>query len=270
MRPILLAVLALCSSCTTESTTRRQVDPEALLRRYVENNQKPSPIVEYRGGLVEVLVYPDGLFMVADEGSAEGQPKSRWQAVNLSPTQLTNVLAGLCSKEGFWRLNERYVLARGYDLPRCYVRLRIPEHPEKTVGVVGWISAGSAPFVLKERVGTGKPPQEFVDFVGALTRIRPEGLHPWDPGYVEIEFSDYGNALGRPLKWPAEWPSLQSPLVRERWGSKTMIFPSELVIELDAFLAKRTDHTAVLIDDWKTSVGYRWPLPAEMKQTTLK
>jgi hypothetical protein len=259
---ILLAALVLyASSCTTEPTRHGLIDAEVLLRRYHDNRQKPLPIVTYVGNAKEVLLYPDGLFMVTDEWRAEGQP-SRWLAVRLSPTQMTNLIAGLCAKEGFWKLENRYVLARGYDLPVCNVSLRIPGRPEKRVGVIGWLSGGSAPFVLKERLGDGKPPKEFADFVDDLTRIRPEGLQVWDPGYVEVEFSDYSYALGT-LKWPADWPSLRSPLVHEKWGSKIMIFPSELVTDLDGFLAKRSDYTAVLIGGWKTAVGYRWPLPGE-------
>ncbi len=270
MRPFLLAVLVLGAGCASQSMKHGgKIDNAALLLRYDENNRKPSPIVEYLGRSPEVLLYPDGLFMISDSCQAEGKPKSPWLAGHLTPNQLTNLLAGLCSMEGFWGLQKRYVLVRGYDLPSCHVTLRIPGRPEKTVGVVGWMSTNSAPCVVTQKLGTGEPPKEFVEFAEALTRIRPDGLGAWDPGYLEIEFSDYSNALGT-LKWPAKWPSLNSPLVRERWGDKIMIFPSERAPELDAFLATRSDYTAVLIDDWKTAVGYRWPLPGEKKWTPLK
>ena len=257
----LLASLALGTGCISQQTRHGgQIDIAALLLRYDENNRKPSPLVEYVGRLPEVLIYPDGLFMVTDGNCTEGKPKSRWLAVHLSPTQLTNILAKLCSHEAFWTLENRYNLVRGYDLPACQVTLRIPGQREKRVGVVGWME--------NQYLDTEKPPQEFVDFVEALSSIRPEGLHVWDPGYVEVQFWDYGYAPGRSLKWPTKWPSLRSQLVHDKWDGKVMIFPSHLVRDLDAFLATGSDYSAVLIDGWKTTASYRWPIPGE--QTSFK
>jgi hypothetical protein len=114
-------------------------------------------------------------------------------------------------------------------------------------------------------------PNEFREVTTLLSKIRPSSSVPWDPGYVELGFADYSYAPGPSIKWPSNWPPLTSPLVRDLKGlviQKVMIFPSEYLTELDAFLKKEPELGAVLIGNWKTSVGYRWPLPAEKSWTT--
>lgn len=264
---MLLLVLigaVLSAGCAAHHTRHAgEIDVKALLARYDENNQEPVPVVEYMiDAYPQVLIYPDGLLLTTAGDSAES-PSGRLTA-RLPGNVLTNILEDLSAHEGFWKLEDRYRLTRWTDQPGCHVTLRIAGRPPKTVGVYGRMT--------NQHPEDKKPPQDFVDMVAALSRIRAQGLKAWDPGYVEVEFWDYSYAPGRSVKWPTSWPSLSGPLTRhvKEYNSKIMIFPSELLPKLDALLAQRSDYSAVLIDGWKAAVSYRWSMPGEKKWTSFR
>lgn len=260
----LVVALVLGTGCAGHQTRHAwEIDPKAFLACYEENNQAPVPVAEYMiDAYPQVLIYPDGRLLVPDTNPAESS--SGLLTVRLSPSSLTNVLEDLSAHEGFWKLENRYRLTRWTDQPDCHVTLRIPGHSEKTVGVYGRMT--------KKHLEDADPPQDFVEMVAALRRLRPEGLKAWDPGYVEVEFWDYSYAPGRSVEWPGSWPSLNGPLTREvkEYNIKVMIFPSELLPKLDSLLAQRSDYSAVRIAGWKAAVSYRWSMPGEKKWTSFR
>ncbi|HMG05689.1 MAG TPA: hypothetical protein VK581_09510 [Chthoniobacterales bacterium] len=104
-----------------------------------------------------------------------------------------------------------------------------------------------------------------------LKSLIPAHTAPWDPGYVEIGWSDYSYASERSLVWPKEWPGLTGPLARKVKGwviEWIVLFPSSRVDELDRFFARRPEMGAMLVDGEKLSGGYRWPLPSEKAWST--
>jgi hypothetical protein len=102
-----------------------------------------------------------------------------------------------------------------------------------------------------------------------LERLTPREITPWDPGYVEVYWSDYSYAPNQSLVWPEDWPGLSSPLTRQGKAGDLikyyLVFPSSKVAELDRLLARRPQLGAILIDGWKGSAHYRWPLPNEKR-----
>jgi hypothetical protein len=269
MRFLIFVVLILCAGCANQQTRHvEQIDPEALLRCYERNNRALQPIVECIGGGLyhQFLMYPDGQVLVADIKSRKAG--SGMLSARLSPSELTNILAQLSSEEGFWGLKDRYGVRFDGDEPIIQVTVRIPGHPEKTVSVY------TSP-------NKRKPPEEFTRVLRTIRRIRPEGLKPWDPGYVVVLFCDARVPSGRTVNWPDDWPGLNTPLVRgevvgKMTVGKSMIFPSRLVPDLEALLPAWPDnsypptHSAILIDGWKAQFDYFWPLPGKDKRTYLR
>jgi hypothetical protein len=232
---------------------------EEIQKAYAANNRDDLPLVSWMNwGMPQFLLYSDGLLMVANQHS-----KSRLAIARFSEQELSGVLKILSAKDAFWLLSPSYELTTWSDQPLHVITVRIPG--KKVLGV-------SVNGDLKPRMeGDENPPPAFTEFVAALSAVTPETMKPWDPGYVEIVWSDYDYAPDRSLLWPEEWPGLDSPLARP-WKNNViktiMVFPSSHLAELDAFLARRTERGAILISGKKMHGHYRWPLPGEKKWST--
>jgi hypothetical protein len=84
----------------------------------------------------------------------------------------------------------------------------------------------------------------------------------WIPDKIEIMLSDYDNALGEPIPWPADWPDFNSPGSR-RWenGGGTIFLDKRYFPKLLRLLASRKEKQAILINGNKFYAGYRLPMP---------
>ncbi|MEQ1843368.1 MAG: hypothetical protein ABL994_23425, partial [Verrucomicrobiales bacterium] len=168
------------------------------------------------------------------------------------------MLAKIESQDAFWELAPNYSLTRWSEQPQNVVSLRLPGKEPKSVSVYGQLIASARDHEA--------PPSAFVSCIELLKSLIPQETTPWDPGYVEIGWADYGYAPGRSLDWPKDWPGLDGPLARpaKNWVIKWIVlFPSSGLDDLDAFLARRLEKGAILVNGKKLSGGYRWPLPGE-------
>lgn len=251
----------------------KEPDEEALKRSYAANNKSELPIVSWiNHGSAKFLLYADGAVMVADPRS-----KSRLAGGRFSDEELQSAIVRLSLQQEFWTLDSFYKLSTWNHDPLNVVKLRLPGKQSHSVSVYGLIE----PREILDRVRTNaelvrigflknetvvSPPAAFVGLLRLLDTIRPKQLSPWDPGYVEILWSDYGYAPENSIVWPSGWPDFESVLVRPMSNTvitKIMIFPSEQLEQLDAFLAQRLVRGAILISGKKMSASYRWPLRGE-------
>lgn len=265
-RAITLSTLVIVGGCRTERPTTGITaqagkdivfDVPALLARYQNNNKHTIPIVSYMcDGVPVVVIYPDGTVITTARPS--DRSRSGLLVAQFSNEELVELLANIASNEGLWGLSSSYRLSRASDQWTHNVTVRIDGRPEKKVSVYGNPNL-AAP-------GDTIAPVEFQKFIESLQEIRPKGLKPWDPGYVEVSFSDYSYAPEKSVQWPGSWPSLTSPLVRGVKGwviEKVMIFPSQNLAQLDSLLEESPGLRAIEINGWKASVDYHWPLPGE-------
>lgn len=241
-----------------------EFDIPKLQALYRENNRQEAPLVSYMMATIPILlIYPDGTFIVGSTNSAANP--SGLLTAKVSRDRLRDILDELAAFDEFWKLKEGYSLSEATDQIAYIVAIRVPGREPKSVWVYGEPIPPDEPDL--------KPPPAYSDIVDCLTTIRPEGLKPWDPGYVELYFADYGYAPEASLRWPESWPTLDSPLARPVKGliiQHLLVFPTERLPELDAFLKQRRETGAILIDDWKSSAHYRWSLPGEKKWTSHK
>ncbi len=271
MRAALFAAMVLIGGCTTDvRRTQRHSDDAVsssfnvplLMAGYQQNNQHEVPVVSYMiYGTPQILVYPDG--KVLTKAGPEEKGRSGLALAQLSSNELAAVLASVASVTGFYSLSNMYRLSRWSEQPLHTLSVRLPGRPEKSVSVYGRLE--------KPRPDDMTAPPEFLNLIAVFLSIHPKPSSPWNPGYVEIGFADYSYAPDPSLQWPASWPSLSSPLVRDVKGwviKKVMVFPSQRLKELDSFLKREPERGAILIGDWKACASYRWPLPGEKYWTS--
>ena len=243
------------------ATAARPVDVEQLQRAYAENNRHDVPIVLWTegGGApgVRFLLFANGDLLVPNRHAKSGLGKSR-----LDAEQVRSVVARLSAQPRFWTLARRYTVPRVFvELPDNTISLRLPRKLPITVTVDAALTTGSS----------DRTPRAFVDCINVLKTLIPKHTTPWDPGYVEIGWSDFSYARERPVAWPKEWPGLTGPLARKvkgwviRW---IVLFPSSRVDELDKFFDPELQMRPILVDGEKLSGGYRWPLPSEKAWST--
>lgn len=228
-------------------------DPAGLQQAYAANNAKTLPIVSLMdGGTPLFLLYPDGRLLVGNRQS------NRPGFARITDHDLQVLTALLTPLDDFWQLSAHYNLTEWTHQPEHVLTLRLPGRPEKSVSVYGALDA---------RFPAPMPPPAFTTMLRLLERLTPRELTPWNPGYVEVYWGDYSYAPDQSLEWPKDWPGLSSPLTRQGKAGDLikyyLVFPSSKVAELDQLLARRPKHGAILIDGWKGSAHYRWPLPNE-------
>jgi hypothetical protein len=244
------------------ATIRSYAEPfnlQEIQQAYAANNGVDLPLVSWMDwGIPKFLLYSDGSLMIEDQHS-----KSRLVVAHLSKQELRDTIKRLSAQDAFWLLLPDYKLTTWSDQPLHVITVRLPGRKAVCVSVYGDLRPGTQ----TERA----PPVVFTEFIAALAGVTPAKMAPWDPGYVEIIWSDYDYAPDKSLSWPKEWPGLDSSLGRPWKGDlikAVLVFPSSHLAELDAFFAQRPERGAVLINGKKMSGHYRWPLRGEKKWST--
>jgi hypothetical protein len=257
-----LTAVVLIGVTANAVTAAQPINIEQLQKAYAENNRHDVPIVLWTegGGApgVRFLLFANGDLLVPNARAKSGLGKSR-----LRPEQVRSVVAKLSAQPRFWTLARSYTAPNvSVELPDNTIRLRLPKRFPITVTVDAALTTGSS----------DRTPRAFVDCVNLLKAMIPAHTAPWDPGYVEIGWSDFSYARERPIVWPKEWPGLTGPLARKvDWVIQWIVlFPSSGVDELDTFFARHWELQTmpILVDGKKLSGGYRWPLPSEKAWST--
>ena len=245
-------------------TAAEPINVQQIKKAYAANNRHDVPIVLWTegGGApgVKFLLFANGELLVPN-----ARAESRLGTSRLSPERVRAIVAKLEGEDKFWALSPRYddpniIL----ELPDNTISLRLPKKRPITVTVDAALTSGSS---------SRRPPTGFVECMNLLKTFIPAETIPWDPGYVEIGWSDFSYARERPVAWPKEWPGLTGPLARKVKGlviQWIVLFPSSRVDELDAFFARHWELQTmpILVDGRKLSGSYRWPLPSEKAWST--
>src|ERR1041385_8242227 len=245
-------------------TAAEPINVQQIKKAYAANNRQDVPIVQWTegGGApgVKFLLFANGELLVPNAHAKSGLGTSR-----LSPESVRAIVTKIAAQDKFWALSSRYddpnVII---ELPDNSISLRLPEKRTITVTVDAALTAGSS---------TQRPPRAFVECMNLLKTFIPAHTIPWDPGYVEIGWSDFSYARERSIAWPKGWPGLTGPLARKVKGwviQWIVLFPSSRVDELDRFFARHWEKQtmAILVDGRKLSGSYRWPLPSEKAWST--
>jgi hypothetical protein len=254
----ILLPLAMCQPGLSQSEPYSVPD---LQRAYAANNREQRPTVSLMDwGTPLFLLYPDGRLLVGSHRS------NRPEFAPLSDSELSDVLSKISRiAEGLWGLSGDYDLSPNgvviSDQQTHVLTLRVPGMQEIRVSVYGNLDPPLE--------GSLSPPKAFTTLLKLLPTLIPNRTQPWDPGYVEVYWSDYSYAPDLSVPWPKAWPGLSSPLVRRgKEGDMIryfMVFPSSMLDDLERVLASRAQRGAILIDGWKGHANYRWPLPNEKK-----
>jgi hypothetical protein len=245
-------------------TAAAPINVEQIKKAYAANNRHDVPIVLWTegGGApgVKFLLFANGELLVPN-----ARAKSRLGTTRLSPEGVRAIVAKLAAQDKFWALSSRYddpniIL----ELPDNTISLRLPKKRPITITVDAALTSGSS---------SRRPPRAFVECMNLLKTFIPAHTIPWDPGYVEIGWSDFSYARERSIVWPKEWPGLTGPLARKVKGwvtQRIVLFPSSRVDELDRFFARhwKLQTMPILVDGKKLSGDYRWPLPSEKAWST--
>ena len=84
----------------------------------------------------------------------------------------------------------------------------------------------------------------------------------WVPDKIEVMLSDYSHSPETPLRWPANWPDLNSSETVTRQGGVTSIYLDKKYFDdLKKLLKKRKEKQAIEISGRKFYAEYRFPLP---------
>jgi hypothetical protein len=245
-------------------TAAEPINVQQIKKAYAANNRHDVPIVLWTegGGApgVKFLLFANGELLVPN-----ARAKSRLGISRLSPEGVRAIVAKLAAQDTFWALSSRYddpniIL----ELPDNTISLRLPNKRAATVTVDAALTSGSS---------SRRPPRAFVECMNLLKTFIPAHTIPWDPGYVEIGWSDFSYARERSVAWPKGWPGLTGPLARKVKGwviQWILLFPSSRVDELDTFFARHWELQTmpILVDGRKLSGSYRWPLPSEKAWST--
>lgn len=250
---LFLSAIALIGASVT-GCAADAIDVDEVKRAYAVNNQADLPVVRWlTWGTPKFILYPDGELIVPNS-----RAKSRMGKANLSPQDFSAAAAKIGAQLEFWKLAPSYRLTRQSEQPLNIVSLRLPGREAITVRVYGPLTARSK--------DDESAPTAFTSFLDVLNSLIPPDTVPWDPGYVEIGWGAYDYAPDGGL----DWPKLEGPLARPVKPGVTqwiVLFPSSLVDDLDAFLARRLVRGAIVIDGRKVSGSYHWPMRGEKAWT---
>lgn len=163
---------------------------------------------------------------------------------------------------------DRYQLTSWTDQPTTVIWT-----PKKTILIYGdWRvrahAADSSPALAaiedRDRQMSDSLPAEIR---ASLLRIDEQRKHDgdaWCPDRVEVMLWPYEYAPEESIRWPSKWPGLSAPSTIKRGADSYSLFiPAAELPALRAFLAKRRQRGAVLIDGKKMSASFRFPFPRE-------
>ncbi|MBK1884705.1 hypothetical protein JIN85_20000 [Luteolibacter pohnpeiensis] len=109
-------------------------------------------------------------------------------------------------------------------------------------------------------------PKEVRAFLAKIEEERENAGDPWLPESIEVMFWPYEYAPDQSIVWPAGWPDLNAKTTRKRGENSYSVFlQSKNYPELLKFIATEKEKGAILINEKKMAISYRFPFPGEYK-----
>ena len=108
------------------------------------------------------------------------------------------------------------------------------------------------------------PPIELSKLHKWLSGLDFRQSKEWTPKYVEVMLWDFSYAPDPSIKWPKQWPSLDSDRTLKRGNDQYSVFlDGAMLPKLREFLATRKEKGAVELAGKKFAVSYRRTFPGE-------
>jgi hypothetical protein len=179
-----------------------------------------------------------------------------------SPTHLLSKLSPADMDQELQRIQALGTLS---GLKRHYEMTRVTDRPSDLF----YVDVGGGPPLVTEVYGltAGETAERLPESLAALhqhlVRATCQGGVPWVPEHLEIMLWPYEYAPQKSIRWPAEWPGLDSPEARQRGDSYSIYLDGSKLSELRAFLKTRNEKGAVEVGGKKWAASYRYVFPSE-------
>jgi hypothetical protein len=173
--------------------------------------------------------------------------------------QLKPVLALKDLKPGY------NILPNATDQPQAMFYLRAGER-EVATSVYGLMATGTKLPAYTEFPKGPKatvPPDELLKLHKWLCELDYPNSKKWTPKYVEVMLWDYSYAPDESIRWPEDWPSLNTERAIQRGDSYSIFLDGSLLPKLREFLVTRKETGAVEIERKKMAASYRFVFPGE-------
>jgi len=107
-----------------------------------------------------------------------------------------------------------------------------------------------------------RTPKYFLKVYDNLINYKNEKEKIWLPDFIEIMLGEYSNSPEIPIKWPSDWPDLNSKsTIRRHEGEYSVFLEKEKFNDFIKLINSMKERQAVEIDGKKYSVYYRMPFP---------
>ena len=204
-----------------------------------------------------VAVYDDGEVIFAKEQNQRVQ----YYQLTLDAPSLKTMRTQLSALLSINDLKLSYELVRATDQPEAKFYLSDKKR-ELVTSVYGLSSTGNGSSVSGDSGNAGVP-RELLDFYKWLLELDSSQRKVWTPKYVEVMLWDYSYAPQPSIKWPRDWPSLDSDRTVKRGDKYSIFLDGRLQPQIAAFLATRSEKGAVEISGKKMAADYRYTFPGE-------
>ena len=199
-------------------------------------------------------LYDDGLVIYA---SGDREPEKAYLFKKLSSEELNGLVNRLNLDRKLGGLDGKvFTSLSATDQPRNILCYRV-NGKRKAVEVYG-------PPHHKEpgNPGVDEIPLAFLDIFDFLTTFHARGESTWLPAKIEVMIWPFDNSLGEPMPWPREWPGIDDPRTRKRGNDSYSIYlDSRHFPDFLTMLRSMSGSQALLLDDKKWAVSYRFPFP---------
>jgi hypothetical protein len=115
---------------------------------------------------------------------------------------------------------------------------------------------------MNEKESRKNIPKQLSKIYEAILAFDNDDAITWIPEKIEVMLSDYAHSPETPLKWPGNWPDLNSPeTVIRQTGVTSIYLDKKYFGDLKKLLRKRKEKQAIEINGRKFYAEYRFPLP---------
>jgi hypothetical protein len=254
MRPIVIFALSLLAVDLCRAAEFHPFDDPKPVAILIETNPWAMVI---GADTPRVAIYEDGEVIFAKELNQ----RVHYYQLTLDNPSLNAMHAQLSTLLSIDGLKHSYELVQATDQPETKFYLRDKKR-EYALSVYGLSGAGNGSGLSGAPKNAGVP-RELLDFYKWLLGLDSSQRREWSPTYVEVMLWDYSYAPQPSIKWPRDWPSLDSDRAVKRAKGYSIFLDGRLQPQLAAFLATRSEKGAVEIGGKKMAADYRYTFPGE-------
>jgi hypothetical protein len=212
---------------------------------------------------ISLALFPDGTLIFRDMSEKGGY---KYRKVQLEKQRFEKVKSELGPTEEFLSLKEDYNIAQNAtDLPTVEIGVA-NDTKGNYVSIYGYLP--EKPFVpatttVPSEKSSDPLPKEFDRVYKYLMALTKGESSQYAPPYLEVMIWPYEYAPDESLPWPAKWPDTKSAYAVKRGESYSIFLPGSMAGELDAFISKRKEKGAILVNEKKWAISYRPIVPGD-------